>query len=227
MRILKRILYIALALVLAIAVSMGAIWASFLVQLNKRTQALEDDYSKLAQIYDKPVSAGPAEPITQKITCGYAVIEMFGQWEGSCITEEILAASYDYITTSTADGFCREMNRQFPDYVTEKQSWLTQPQLLRTVYETLRRGIPVPIQWAAQLDGQWTLHYSLVTGMDLPADKITVLNPYGCKEILTQEEFLNRTSFQAYADMPLWLKTAFALDVFEKNTVFSVTRAEA
>ncbi len=36
------------------------------------------------------------------------------------------------------------------------------------------------------------------------------------------EEFLDRTRFDAFQKMPLFLKLGFAFGVFEKNTVFSV-----
>ena len=55
----------------------------------------------------------------------------------------------------------------------------------------------------AQFDGEWTLHYSLVTGMDIPNDRVTVANPYGYVEDLTIDEFLNRTSFEAYEGMSM------------------------
>ena len=36
------------------------------------------------------------------------------------------------------------------------------------------------------------------------------------------DEFLQRTSFEAYEDMLLFFKLAFALGIFEKNTIFTV-----
>ena len=75
-------------------------------------------------------------------------------------------------------------------------------------------------------DGEWTLHYSLVTGMDIPNDKITVANPYGYIEEISVGEFLQRTSFEAYEKMPLFLKFGFAFGFFEKNTVFTVRANE-
>jgi len=80
--------------------------------------------------------------------------------------------------------------------------------------------VPVPVEWAAKFGGEWTLHYSLVTGIDIPGDKVTVANPYGYVEEISLDEFLNRTRFDAYENMPLFLKLGFAFGVFEKNTVF-------
>jgi hypothetical protein len=59
-------------------------------------------------------------------------------------------------------------------------------------------------------------------GADIPNDKITVANPYGYYEEITVEELLARTSFEAYEDMPLFMKMGFAIGLFEKNTIYSV-----
>ncbi len=45
---------------------------------------------------------------------------------------------------------------------------------------------------------------------------------YGYVEDVPVEEFLDRTRFDAYAHMPLFLKLGFAFGIFEKNTVFTV-----
>ena len=58
--------------------------------------------------------------------------------------------------------------------------------------------------------------------MDIPNDRVTEANPYGYVEEISADEFLQRTSFEAYEDMPFYLKLAFAAGVFEKNTIFTV-----
>ncbi len=63
---------------------------------------------------------------------------------------------------------------------------------------------------------------TLLIGMDIPNDRVTVANPYGYVEELTVGDFLQRTSFQAYEKMPFYFKLAFAIGVFEKNTIFTV-----
>lgn len=80
--------------------------------------------------------------ITQDVSCGYAVIEMFSTWTGKSITEE-----------------------------------------------SLSKGIPVPFEWAALYEDEWTLHYSLIVGADIPDDKITISNPYGYYEELSVNDF--------------------------------------
>ena len=141
-------------------------------------------------------------------------------WSGHDVTEESLYETYGKVVTSTGQAFCDEMNRQFPEHVTIMHKYLKDTELLERVYDSLSQGIPVPFEWAALYEDTWTLHYSLITGMDLPQDTITVANPYGYYENLTVREFLDRTRFDAFENMPLFLKLAFAFGIFEKNTVF-------
>ena len=194
------------------------------IALHFRTVNLHDDYSRLLtdEHHSTPVYVSGIQPITQDVSCGYAVIEMFSAWDGGDITEESLYAEYGKVVTSTGKDFCDEMNKQFPAYMTTMYKYLPDSELLASVYASLERGIPVPFEWAAQLDGEWTLHYSLVIGMDIPNDKVIVANPYGYIEEVTITEFLNRTSFGAYENMPRFLKLGFAFGIFEKNAVFIV-----
>ena len=60
--------------------------------------------------------------------------------------------------------------------------------------------------------------------MDVLGDKVTVANPYGYVEELSLGEFLDRTSFEAYENMPFYLKLGFAFGVFEENAIFTPQR---
>ena len=98
--------------------------------------------------------------------------------------------------------------------------YLKNSELIDKVYDSLDNNIPVAFEWAAKLDNEWTLHYSLIIGMDIKNDVITIANPYGYIEKISIKEFLNRTSFTSYENMPLFLKLGFAFNIFEKNTIF-------
>ncbi len=216
----KQILTIIAALLAAVVLS--AVIALLVLQV--RTNSIQDDYSSVFQDekYQTPVYVDGIEVITQDVSCGYAVIEMFSTWDGGNLTEEKLYEEYGKVVTSTGQAFCDEMNKQFPAYQTTMHKWLKNTELLDLIYENLSRGIPVPFEWAALYGDEWTLHYSLAVGMDIPNDTITIANPYGYYEALSVEEFLMRTSFEAFEKMPLFLKMGFAFGIFEKNTVFSV-----
>ena len=189
-----------------------------------RTRLMQDDYSSIYdnEKYQTPIKIENVEVITQDISCGYAVIEMFSAWNGGDVTEESLYNQYGKVVTSTGNKFCQEMNKQFPEYKTEIHKYLKNTEFIDIMYDTLAAGMPVPFEWAALYGDQWTLHYSLIVGADIPNDKITVANPYGYYEEITVEELLARTSFEAYEDMPLFMKMGFAIGLFEKNTIYSV-----
>ena len=215
-KIVSVILFFAASLIVLAAVALGI--------LQIRTKRMMDDYSSVYENekYQTPIMIDGVNVIKQDVSCGYAVLEMFSSWSGHSITEKTLYDQYGKVVTSTGNAFCREMNLQFPEYTTTICKYLKNTGLIDAVYENLSDGIPVPFEWAALYGDDWTLHYSLIIGADIPADKITVANPYGYYEELTVAELLNRTSFEAYEKMPLFLRLGFAFGIFEKNSIFRV-----
>ena len=220
-KLAKKTVVIAVA---AVAICALLAVAAAAIRLSVLTNRIRDDYSAVfaEEKYKSPVSVDNVEVITQKVSCGYAVIEMFSSWGGGDITEEKLYETYGKVVTSTGKAFCAEMNKQFPAYQTTMHKWLKNTELIELLYENLSAGIPVPFEWAALYGNEWTLHYSLVVGMDIPGNTIRVANPYGYFEDLSVDAFLERTSFEAYENMPLFLKLGFAVGIFEKNAFFSV-----
>ena len=195
-----------------------------MINLNNKTKNINDDYSKIYKDskYKEALLIDNVDYIKQDISCGYAVIEMFSKWEGSNITEKTLYDEYGKVVTSTGNAFEKEMNKRFPKYKTTMYKYLKNTELIDKVYTSLENGIPVPFEWAAKYEDEWTLHYSLIIGMDITNDKVTILNPYGYKEEITVKELLDRTSFEAFENMPIFYKLAFAFNIFEKNTIFVV-----
>ena len=218
----SRALKVTVIAIVAILGSLVLVAIVGLSLLQVRTASLHDDWQSVRQDAKLavPVRVEGVEVITQDVSCGYAVIEMFSAWDGGSVTEESLYGEYGKVVTSTGQSFCDEMNKRFPNYKTTMRKNLTDTELLRAVHSSLEAGVPVPFEWAAKSGDEWTLHYSIVTGMDLEGDKVTVANPYGYVEELPVGEFLSRTSFESYEDMPLFLKLGFAFGIFEQNTVF-------
>lgn len=194
------------------------------LRLNIKSKQINDDFSSCFtnEKYKESMSVENVECITQDVSCGYAVIEMFSKWNGGDITEETLYDDYGKVVTSTGKSFCKEMNKRFPEYNTRMYKYLTNSEMIDLIYDSLSDGMPVPIEWAAKTDGVWTLHYSLVTGMDIPNNKVTIANPYGYYEEITLDEFLERTRFDAFDNMPFFFKAAFAFGIFEKNSIFVI-----
>lgn len=217
----NKILIIAIVTVLLIPVILTASGFAILEYKEKIT---DDDFSEYidSDKYSEPVYVDGIEVITQDVSCGYAVLEMFSAWNGGDLTEEKLYEEYGRVVTSTGEAFCDEMNKQFPDYTTVMYKYLKNTELIDLTYDSLSEGMPVPVEWAAKKDEEWTLHYSLVTGMDIPNDTVTVANPYGYLENVSVDEFISRTRFDAYENMPLFLRMGFVFGVFEKNSIFIV-----
>ena len=192
---------------------------------NTKAAGLIDDYSSILADpkYQTAVSVENAKFIKQDVSCGYAVIEMFGRWAGNDqLTEALLYDQYGKVVTSTGASFEKEMNTQFPAYKTTMYRNLRATELIDKIYDSLKAGIPVPFEWAAKLENEWTLHYSLVTGLDAANNRVTIQNPYGYEETIGVNEFIDRTSFHAYENMPLFLQLGFAFGMFERNTIFIV-----
>ena len=217
----RKLLFVVIPVLAVILFAVGA-----LIMLKIRTNKILTDHASVFknEKYATPVYVDGVEVITQDVSCGYACIEMFSAWNGGSVTEKSLYDTYGKVITSTGKKFCREMNRQFPENKTTMHKYVPNTELIDLMYDNLAAGIPVPFEWAAKYGDDWTLHYSLLVGMDISNNKITIANPYGYIEEITVEELLSRTSFEAYENMPLFFKMAFAIGIFEKNTVFTVVQ---
>lgn len=220
MKIIKKVLIAILILILVlIIISVIAICT-----LKSKTNNILDDYSSIYtnEKFNKKYLIDNIDVFEQDVSCGYAVIELFSKWNNDQITEKSLYDMYGKVVTSTGKSFEEEMNKQFPKYKTTMYKYLKSSELIDKIYESLSKGIPVPFEWAAKYNDEWTLHYSLIIGIDIPNDLITIANPYGYIEEINIKEFINRTSFESYKNMPIYLKLGFAFGIFEKNTIFIV-----
>lgn len=190
--------------------------------LGINTANINADYAYLAKEanYKEKVEVSGLQLVTQHVSCGYASIEMLSSYYGSPVTEDDLDAKNGTISTSSTDGFHQEINRSIPTKTFEKHTYLKNDQLLRNIHRSLANDNPVAIEWAAKYENEWTLHFSVVSGLDLEHDNATVYNPYGYIENVTIDEFISRTTFQAYENMPLFLSFGFAFGAFHKNTIF-------
>ena len=204
-------------LALAIAIPFGV--------LAVRTMAINSDYSYLVDDpkYKRAVEVMGVECVTQEISCGYATIEMMSDFYGERVSEAALSEKNNgAITTSSSSGFLEEINKSVKGMTFKKSSYLKNDDLLKEIHDSLSSGNPVAIEWAAKYESEWTLHFSLVSSIDLEGDNIVVYNPYGYIENLPIEQFIKRANFEAYANMPLFLSFGFAFGMFEKNTIFHV-----
>ena len=187
-----------------------------------KTNNLEADYSYLRNDanYKEKVEVTGLELVTQHVSCGYASIEMISGFYGNKVTEDDLDARNSAVSTQTSQGFLDEINKSIPSHNFVKRSYLKNDNLLKEVHDAIKDNKPVALEWAAKYENEWTLHFSVVTSIDLGNDKVTIYNPYGYIENIEVKEFVDRTTFKAYKGMPLFYNYAFAFGLFDKNTIF-------
>ena len=160
------------------------------------------------------------ELVTQHVSCGYATIEMLSSYYGDKVSEDDLDSKNASISTSSSKGFLNEINKSIPQKHFVMNSYLANDELLKHIHVSLKNSNPVAIEWAAKYEDEWTLHFSIISALDLVNDNVEVYNPYGYIENISVNELLERTSFKAYENMPLFLNFGFAFGAFDKNTIF-------
>lgn len=205
---------VVLALALAVVIPFTA--------LDIKTNNMSAGYAYLKDdaTYKEKVEVTGLELVTQHVSCGYASIEMLSKYYGNPVTEDDLDTRNGAISTSSTDGFIKEINKSIPSKTFVKRTYLKYDQLLKETHTSIKNNNPVAIEWAAKYEGEWTLHFSIVSSLDLTNDNVTVYNPYGYIENITIKEFIDRTTFKAYKNMPLFLNFGFAFGAFHKNTIF-------
>ena len=187
-----------------------------------KTNNLGADYSYLRNNadYKDKVEVTGVELVTQHVSCGYASIEMISSFYGNKVSEDDLEARNSAVSTQTSQGFLDEINKSIPSHNFVKRSYLKHDIFLKEVHDAIKDNKPVALEWAAKYEDEWTLHFSVVSAIDLGNDKVTIYNPYGYIENIEIKEFVNRASFKAYTNMPLFYNYAFAFGLFDKNTIF-------
>ena len=215
----KKIIIIAIssivgALALAVAIP-------FIV-LGVRTSSLKADYEYLRSdvSYNDKVEITGIELVIQHVSCGYATIEMMSSYYGNKVTEDELDARNRSVSTSSSNGFLKEISKCIPNKSFVMRPYLKHDALLKEIHDSIKSNNPVAIEWAAKYEGEWTLHFSVISGLDLSNDNITIYNPYGYIENITINDFISRSSFEAYSSIPLFLNFGFAYGAFHKNTIF-------
>ena len=218
----KKTKIIIIAASSGIVLTLGLAVAIPFTVLCVKTAYLKADYSYLREdvAYKAKVEVTGLELVTQHISCGYASIEMISTYYGNPVTEDDLDARNGAISTSSTNGFLNEINKSIPAKTFVKQAYLKYDQLLKEIHNSLKNNNPVAIEWAAKYENEWTLHFSVISALDLVNDNITIYNPYGYIENVTTDEFISRTTFNAYKNIPLFLQFGFAFGAFDKNTIF-------
>ena len=184
-----------------------------------RSASIDTKYSYLKddETYNAKAEVTGVELVTQHISCGYAIIEMLSDFYGKKVTEKELSdKNGGGVSTQTTSGFVNEINETISGANYVSKEYLKNDELLLTINSSLQKGKPVPVEWAAKLEDEWTLHWSIVTGMD--EQTIYINNPYGYYEQISYDKFIERTTFKPF-DGVNFFQFGFAFGLFSKNTV--------
>ena len=173
---MKKFLIISSSILVIIAL---AILIPFII-LGIRTNNIntEYEYLKLDEYYKDKVEVVGTELVTQEVSCGYASIEMISTYYGSKVSEADLDAKNKSISTSSTKGFLKEVNESIPSKSFIKHEYLKNDCLIKEIYESLKKGNPVVIEWAAKYEDVWTLHFSVVASLDLINDNTDDIDDY-------------------------------------------------
>ena len=219
---MKKKKIIILSIIGGVILSLSLAVAIPFIILGVRTNNMKSDYSYLKEDpnYKDKVEITGLELVTQHVSCGYATIEMLSSYYGKKVSEDDLDKKNGSISTSSTKGFLNEINESIPLKNFVVNTYLKNDELLKTLHASIKNDNPVAIEWAAKYEDEWTLHFSVVTGLDIANDNVTIYNPYGYIENIHVDEFINRTTFEAYSNMPLFLNFGFAFGAFDKNAIF-------
>lgn len=217
-------------IIFSILILIFIIFMILFIKQNIINKKINDDISGIYANakYETAVKIEGINPIKQEVSCGYAVIEILSNWLNKDITEQsLLEENEGKISTAMGNGFFNEMSKQFPEYSwTTRFTNLTNTQLIDKIYDSIKSGMPVPIEFAAIYKENesevWTLHFAIVTGIDIKNDAITVCNPYGYTENYTVQDFLNATRYDSFENMPFYFKLGFTINLFTKNTIYII-----
>lgn len=206
----------------SLVLTIGLVIAIPFTILGVKTANLKADYLYLKEdtTCKEKVEISGLELVKQHVSCGYASIEMISTYYGNPVTEDDLNSRNGAISTASTDGFYKEINKSIPSKTFVKKTYLKNDRLLKEIHDSLKNNNPVAIEWAAKYENEWTLHFSVVSALDLQNDNVTVYNPYGYIENVSTEEFIDRTTFNAYKNLPLFLNFGFAFGAFDKSTIF-------
>ena len=213
-------------IILGISVGVGAalvlaVLIPFMI-LGIRTASIKNSYTYLKDdpVYSEKQEVTGVELVKQEISCGYATIEMMSSFYGNKVSEKELSdRNKGAITTQTSDGFLKELRKTIPEQKFVKHSYLNNDVLLKEICIALSDNRPVALEWAAKYENEWTLHFSLISSIDIKNDNVAVYNPYGYIENITIDEFISRTTFKGFENMPLGYHFGFAFGLFSKNTI--------
>ena len=139
-------------------------------------------------------------------------------------TEWMPIVANDKLLTPTTKGVLDELKEQFPAYEVGLYKNLKNSELIDMIYTSLSKSMPVFCLIALdEAEAVRVCMVAEVAELDIFGDRVALGDPYGEITIYSVRDFLKATRFDPYyAHMDLFMKLKFALEIFSKNTIFTL-----
>ena len=161
-------------------------------------------------------------------TCGITTVTIMSNYFNSTNHEASdLIKKYNVNSSrgSSRDDILRWLRGELPEKNIEYKSNGTSVEMIMNIHNLLNNNIPVPISFGSLNPYNkpfYDFHASVVYGINLDNETITIANTYGYIEKLTLIEFLNAMSFTEIDKYPLFQQTALLRNNMEKNGYFLI-----
>lgn len=159
-------------------------------------------------------------------SCGPTTIRMVYDYlkglgnEKQALDESIFADRNGGMFPGTFEQFLRDC---LPGYNVELSNCIPDSEVVKIVYSQLKQGMPVPVYFSTVNEWDkpnYDTHYSVVIGIDLKKDIITIANAYGFEEEVSVSEFLGSLKYDNYKNEPLPFRLATMIGIVRKNNIY-------
>jgi hypothetical protein len=123
--------------------------------------------------------------------------------------------------------FERYLRNSLQKYNVEMISNIPDSEIIRTMYNQLKQGLPVPIYFSTLNywdKPNYDTHYSAAIGIDLVKGTVTIANAYGFEEEVNVNDFLASLKYDNYKNKPLAFRLATLVGVIKENNIYILSK---
>ena len=195
------------------------------IEIYRDTDSISDAVQSLrpSVILLENVSAIP-QP--DGLSCGITTVTMMSNYYHHADLEATaLIERYD-TKGNSYDDMISALREEIPGRAVTLRTNATDEEMIRDIHASLNGSDPVMISFGSRNpynEPYYDFHASVVYGMDLERETITIANAYGYSEEVSLVDFLNRMSYTETKKYPLFQQFVLVLtNMQNKNTYFLV-----
>jgi len=161
-------------------------------------------------------------------TCGITAVTVaanFLNGETDSVADLIARHQVDTSKGTNQDDLVTWLSGELPDRTVEYHHDKPNDEMLSVVHASLVRGVPVVVFFGSENKfdpPHYDFHASVVYGLDLDAQTVTIANSYGFAESTSLVDFLNRMNFSERSNYPSGQQFALNFGLVSTNMVFVV-----